>query len=52
MTFKQKLNRMINGRSTVTVFSEEIRQLMTLERIKAKAQAYIENNPKPRAVFH
>lgn len=51
-SFRSRLNRAINGAAKVILWSEELRQADQLASIKAKASAYIENNPQPRAVFH
>ena len=51
-SFRSRLNRAINGAAKVILWSEELRQADQLASIKAKAEAYIENNPQPRAVFH
>lgn len=50
-SFRSRLNRAINGAAKVILWSEELRQSQEIARIKAKAEAYIENNPQPRAVF-
>ena len=50
-SFRSRLNRAINGAAKVILWSEELRQADQMARIKAKAEAFIENNPQPRAVF-
>lgn len=50
-SFRSKLNRAIHKAARVTIWCEAMRQSQEVARIKAKAEAYIENNPQPRAVF-
>lgn len=50
-TYKQRLTLAIHKAARVVIYCESMRETMELARIKAKAQAYIENNPQARAVF-
>ena len=50
-SFRSKLNRAIHKAARVTIWCEAMRQDMEVARIRTKAEAFIENNPQPRAVF-
>lgn len=50
-SFRSKLNRSIHKAARVTIWCEAMRQSQEVARIKAKAEAFIENNPQPRAVY-
>lgn len=50
-SFKQRLADAIKSQALVILWSEEIRQSYRVQQIRAKAQAYIDNNPQPRATY-
>ena len=52
MTYRARLNAKINGAARVRFYSPELAALDTLEMIRAKAAAFIQNHPRPRATFH
>ena len=52
MTYKARLNAKINGAARVRFYSPELQQLDAIESIRAKAAAFIQNHPRPRAIFH
>ena len=52
MTYKARLNRKLNGAARVVLHSADLQAAHTLAAIKAKATAFVQNNPQPRAVFH
>lgn len=52
MTYKARLNAKINGAARVRFYSRDLIERDTLAMIRAKAAAFIQNNPQPRAVFH
>jgi hypothetical protein len=51
-SWRTMLSRSVNHAAKVTLWSEPMRQQLKLDQIRAKASAYIENHPQPRAVFH
>lgn len=50
-SFRSRLNRAINGAAKITMHVFALTEAMEIERIRAKAIAYSENHPMPRAVF-
>lgn len=50
-SFKQRLNIAINHAAKVILWSEELRDAYRVQQIRAKAQAYIDNHPQPRATY-
>lgn len=51
MTYKARLNSKINGAARVRFYSRDLQERDRLEMIRAKAAAFIQNNPAPRAVY-
>jgi hypothetical protein len=51
MTYTARLNRKINGAARVRFISVEMQAADRLNMIRAKATAFIQANPQPRATF-
>jgi len=51
MTYTARLNRKINGAARVRFISLDMQAADRLNMIRAKATAFIQANPQPRAVF-
>lgn len=51
-TYRSRLNAKINGAARVRFYSRDLQDADALAMIRAKAAAYAQNNPAPRAVFH
>lgn len=51
-SFRSRLNRAINGAAKITMHVFALAEAIEIERIRAKAIAYAENHPMPRAVFN
>jgi hypothetical protein len=51
MTYTARLNRKINGAARVRFISLELQEADRLAMRAAKARAYADNNPAPRALF-
>jgi hypothetical protein len=50
-SFKARLSMAVNRAGRVTFRSTEMEWIDKVAMIKAKAEAYIANNPAPRALF-
>lgn len=57
-TYRERLKRALYSAPRITLHDADMiqaaeleRQTLELERIRAKASAYIANNPAPRAVY-
>lgn len=51
MTYKARLNAKVNGAARVRFYSRDLQDRDTVDMIRAKAAAYAQNNPAPRAVY-
>lgn len=51
-TYRSRLNAKVNGAARVRFHSLALMEADRLEMIRAKAAAYAQNNPQPRAIFH
>lgn len=51
-TYRSRLNAKINGAARVRFYSRDLQDADQLAMTRAKAAAYAQNNPQPRAVFH
>ena len=51
-TYRSRLNAKINGAARVRFYSRDLQDADALAMIRAKAAAYAQNNPQPRAIFH
>ena len=52
MTYTSRLNRKLQGAARVRFISIEMQHADRLNMIRAKAMAFIQAHPQPRAVFH
>lgn len=51
MTYTARLNAKIHGAARVRFYDPEMQHVDRLDMIRAKAAAFIQNHPRPRAVF-
>lgn len=50
-TYRSRLNAKLNGAARVRFYSRDLQDADQLAMIRAKAEAYRQNNPQPRAIY-